>query len=314
MAARSPGWRRAIRPDAERRGIIRQGRRFMAVSPDTRHRTGAVRSGDVNLFYRVFGKPGATPVLIFHGANYYDSADWIEVGAALASDREVAAWDARGFGKTGASPSKDYSLDTHMADIVALLDHLGWRKVIAMGHSMGGGRSILFSSRFPDRVAGLVIVDHCPGRGGGAPGAKQSVGNKPPVFATIEAAQKEMSRDTNTPAGSPARARLAEILAPVAGGYTFPRDPDYMNPVPVGGEGGKPKIVVDDMWRELAEVRRPILLVRGTLSDRYDEASLARVAREFPEIRRVDVACGHDVAGGAPRELVAAVREFVKAI
>jgi pimeloyl-ACP methyl ester carboxylesterase len=282
------------------------------MTADTRHRTGTVRSGDVNLFYRVFGKPGATPVLIFHGANYYDSADWIEVGTALGSDREVLAWDTRGFGKTGASPSKDYSIDTHMADVVALLDHLGWRKVVAMGHSMGGGRSILFSSRFPDRVAGLVIVDHCPGRGGAPPGTKPSIGNKQPVFATIDAAQKEMSRDTNTPSGSPARARLDEILKPVAGGYTFPRDPDYMNPVPVGGEGRQPRIVVEDMWKELAAVRGPILLVRGTRSDRYDEASLAKVAREFPRIKRIDLECGHDVAGGAPQGLVDGVRQFLK--
>jgi pimeloyl-ACP methyl ester carboxylesterase len=279
----------------------------------TAHRTGTVRSGDVNLFYRVFGKPGATPVLIFHGANYYDSADWIEVGSGIATDREVVAFDTRGFGGTGPSPSKDYTLDAHMGDATGLLDHLKWRKVVAIGHSMGGGRSILFSSRFPERVAGLVIVDHCPGRGGGTPGAKQSVGNKPPVFATVEAAQKEMSRDANTPPGSKARARLDQILKAVPGGYTFPRDPDYMNPVPIGGDGRKPKIVVEDMWKELAAVRCPILLVRAIKSDRYDAAALAKIAREYPKIERIDVDCGHDVAGGAPEALIAAVREFVKA-
>ena len=38
------------------------------------HRTARVNSGDVTLFYRIFGKPGATPVLILHGSNYYDFA------------------------------------------------------------------------------------------------------------------------------------------------------------------------------------------------------------------------------------------------
>ena len=59
----------------------------MTVETQVAQRTGTVPSGDVKLFYRVFGKPGATPILIFHGANYYDSADWIDVGGALASDR-----------------------------------------------------------------------------------------------------------------------------------------------------------------------------------------------------------------------------------
>ena len=50
------------------------------------HRTGRVNSGDVTLFYRVFGKPGATPILILHGSNFYNSVDWIEV-ASRARDR-----------------------------------------------------------------------------------------------------------------------------------------------------------------------------------------------------------------------------------
>jgi pimeloyl-ACP methyl ester carboxylesterase len=279
----------------------------------TAHRTGTVRSGDVNLYYRVFGKPGATPAVIFHGANYYDSADWIEVGGAVATDREVVAYDTRGFGNTGPSPSKDYSLDAHMGDATGLLDHLRWKKVVAIGHSMGGGRSILFSSRFPERVAGLVIVDHCPQRGGGVAPPKQAIGNKPLVFATVEAAQKEMSRDANTPVGSKARARLDAFLKTVPGGYAFPRDPDYMNPVPLGGEGRAPKIVVEDMWKELAAVRCPILLVRAIKSDRYNADTLAKVAREYPKIERIDLDCGHDVAGGAPGPLTSAIREFVKA-
>jgi len=49
-------------------------------------RTGTVRSADVELFYRHFGA-GSQPILILHGAGYYDSADWIEVAAALAVDR-----------------------------------------------------------------------------------------------------------------------------------------------------------------------------------------------------------------------------------
>jgi pimeloyl-ACP methyl ester carboxylesterase len=286
----------------------------MTVGTQVAQRTGTVPSGDVKLFYRVFGKTGATPILIFHGANYYDSADWIEVGGALAADREVAAWDTRGFGKTGWSLSKDYGLDIQMADITTLLDHLGWKRVIAMGHSQGGGRAILFASRFPERVAGLVIVDHCPGRGVAVPLPKQEIGKKPTVFPTIEAAQKSMSRDTNTPPGSPARKRLEEILTKVDGGYVYPRDPDFQNGVAIGAEGRAPKIVVGDMWQELAAIKAPILLVRGIRSDRYNDAALARVEKEFPKIGRVDVDCGHDVAGGAPKALIDAARNFVKSL
>ena len=69
-------------------------------------RTGKVNSGDVTLFYRAFGAPGATPILILHGSNYYDSYDWIGVATALASDREVVTPDRRGWGEFDLEPEQ----------------------------------------------------------------------------------------------------------------------------------------------------------------------------------------------------------------
>jgi pimeloyl-ACP methyl ester carboxylesterase len=36
-------------------------------------RNGRVNSGDESLFYRAFGVRGRTPILLMHGANYFDS-------------------------------------------------------------------------------------------------------------------------------------------------------------------------------------------------------------------------------------------------
>jgi hypothetical protein len=36
-------------------------------------RNGRMNSGDVSLFYRAFGARGRTPILLMHGANYFDS-------------------------------------------------------------------------------------------------------------------------------------------------------------------------------------------------------------------------------------------------
>lgn len=278
------------------------------------HRTGTVRSGDVDVFYRHFGTPGATPILITHGANYYDSNDWIEVAAALSADREVAAYDTRGFGQSSWSPGKDYTQDAQMADMEAVLDHLGWDKAIVMGHSQGGGRVILFGSRFAGRVAGVIIVDHCPGRGGTDPtAAVQSIDNPPLLYPTVEAAIDSMSRDDNVPEGSPARARLDAILKPVEGGFTVPKDPDCSNPVPVGIEGWAPKIVVTDMWQELASIACPVIIFRATRSNRYSPEALGRVRDDLPHITLVDVESGHDVVGGAQQDLVDGVKGFLAA-
>ena len=57
------------------------------------HQTGQVSSGDASIFYRSFGAKGRTPIVVMHGANYFDSYDWIGVAGVLASDREVVAFD-----------------------------------------------------------------------------------------------------------------------------------------------------------------------------------------------------------------------------
>jgi len=73
------------------------------------HETGTARCGTVDIFYRRFGKPGRTPLVIVHGASYF-SYDWIDVAAAIATDREVVAMDMRGFGDSSWSPAKDYAV------------------------------------------------------------------------------------------------------------------------------------------------------------------------------------------------------------
>ena len=99
-------------------------------------RIARVNSGDVSLFYRVFGSPGKTPLMILHGSNYYDSYDWINVATQLAVDREVVTPDRRGWGESEWSKSKNYSRDALMADILAVKAAMKWtEQPIVAGHS-----------------------------------------------------------------------------------------------------------------------------------------------------------------------------------
>src|SRR5436309_15217240 len=91
-------------------------------------RIGRMNSGDVSIFYRGFGAPGRTPILILHGSNYYDSYDWIGVASALATDREVVTPDRRGWGESQWSPSKDYSRDAMLDDMLAGITQLRWEQ------------------------------------------------------------------------------------------------------------------------------------------------------------------------------------------
>ena len=270
----------------------------------TMQHTGTVQSGDVSLFFRHFGRPGADPVIILHGANYYDSEDWIEVATALATDREVVTFDSRGFGKSSWSPSKEYSLDGVMGDINALLAHFGWKRAIIVGHSLGGSFALLFGSRFPEQTAGVVLVDHCPGEGGAAR-APVASSAAPKAFPTLEAALAATSRDQRTPL-----ARVESFCREVEGGYAFRRDPSFSNRTPTT-PGWTPTITVSDAWQELGQVRSPILVIRATQSDRFNDERIARIRQVQPSASVAEVASGHDVVTGAQEAVVTALRHFL---
>ena len=268
--------------------------------------TSTVESGDVTLFVRKFGATGKMPVLILHGANYYDSADWVAVGERLAVDRELVAFDARGFGNSSWSFSKDYGFASALRDIRAVLDHLGWRRAILVGHSRGGAQALLAAARVPEIAAGLVLVDYNPILGFGPPGGAppSAAGAAPRVFPSVEAALESMTRHKTVPLTSSERARALQFLEPVEGGFMLAkRDPSFMNGPALEAEGTGASMVPRGGLNELADTRCPVLIVRARKSAMFKPEDLTLLrSMERVQIREID--SGHDVIGEASAAFV----------
>ena len=275
-------------------------------------RTGRLNSGDVSLFYRVFGAPGATPIMILHGSNYYDSYDWIGVASALATDREVVVHDKRGWGESTWSPSKDYSNDALLDDVLAVIAMMRWPQVVVMGHSGGGPTAISFAVNFAGRTSKLVLVDSQMNREESAR-TGSSIGNPPLVFPSIEAAMANFAKLNNPPRFGLDRERAQHALVKVENGYMLKRDPDNANRKPIGEGASLPRRPVREMWAELAMVKVPTMIVRGLQSDRYPPATVERLTKDYPHIRQETVESQHDIPRMAPDALVAHVRRFIGA-
>jgi pimeloyl-ACP methyl ester carboxylesterase len=272
-------------------------------------RDGRLTSGDVSIFYRVFGVAGRTPILFMHGANYFDSYDWIGVCQKLAGDRQTASFDKRGFGESTWSPSKDYSLDANMGDMLAMLDKVGWSKPIIAGHSASGRLCIAFAANYPDRLSQLVIIDSGMNRDEGGPRA--SIGKPPMVFDSVDAAMAHFAKLNNPPRVSRDRERAERALVRIETGYMLKRDPDFQNAVPQGESASLPRKPDRDVWAMLADVKCPILMVRGLKSDRWTPEILDRMKHDDPNIVWATVDSQHDVPYQDPDGLVTAVRKFV---
>lgn len=277
---------------------------------------GIVDSGDVELFYRRFGTPtaAAAPLLILHGANYYDSRDWVTVAAGLATDREVVAFDARGYGHSSWSSTQDYSLDAHLADVSTLIAHAGWERTVLVGHSRGGLFALRFAVERPDLVSGLILVDFSPdARPGPGRTLSQPTGPLGPIYQRLADAHAATSRDPAELTRAEGRARVARIFARREGGWVaISRDPAFQSDRPVDRPDWASGLGPIDLWQALEAIGElvPTLVVRGTRSRVYDDDALTRLAR-LPKVRRVDVDAGHDVAGEAPEALIAAIKAFV---
>ena len=276
-------------------------------------RIARVNSGDVSIFYRVFGSPGKTPLMILHGSNYYDSYDWINVATQLAADREVVTPDRRGWGESTWSPSKNYTRDALMDDIRAVAGVMKWtEKPIIAGHSGAGPTVIAFAVDYPTELSKLILVDSQMNRDEDAP-TGPTVGNPPLVFPTIEAGMAYFAKLNNPPQVAHDRHRMLHALIKVENGFMLKRDPDNGNKKPVGVAEKPPKFPLREMWSELGMVKVPTMLVRGLRSDRFPPATVDRFTKEYPHIPQMTVDSQHDIPGQAPDAFVAHVKKYIEA-
>jgi esterase len=270
------------------------------------HQSGRCTSGEVSIFYRRLGQPGGIPLVLLHGLSYF-SWDWLEVAQALGGEREVVAMDMRGFGDSGWSKSRDYSVVTMAKDVRALLDHLGWQRAIVSGHSMGGRSAACFAATEPARAAGLVLIDYSPENlPEGTQRTARTVAGVPDVFPSIEAAMAYFKQEK--------RERFEAYLTSVEGGYTVKRDPHFRNQFrKLLATGERAKLDVD-MWQVMRELRCPILSLRGLRSDMYGAPAAEKMKAANARLQLAEIDAGHDIAGQNRDGFLAAVQPFLARI
>jgi pimeloyl-ACP methyl ester carboxylesterase len=273
------------------------------------HRIMTFRSGNIEIFYRLFGMPGKTPLVIVHGLSYF-SYDWIDPANELASDREVVAMDMRGFGESDWA--KDYSIQANSGDIVTLLDSRGWKQAILVGHSMGGRHCSYCAATNPDRIAGLVLADWSPENApSGSKRVAQTVAGTPEAFGTVDDAMKYFGADPHSPQGMSKRPRFEAYLKRVSGGYAVKRDLHFRDQFRQQLATGQRHKLGVDLWETLGKVSCPILVLRALRSDLFAAGSVGKVRATNPRVEFEEIDSGHNIADDNPEAFVRSVRGFL---
>ena len=116
-----------------------------------------IRAGDgLGLVCEIRGQ-GDTALVFLHGW-CGDREYWKHQIRAFAADYRVVAIDQAGHGESGED-RKAWTADGLAGDVEAVAKSLGLKRVILVGHSMGGQVALLAAKRMPGTVVAVVGVD-----------------------------------------------------------------------------------------------------------------------------------------------------------
>ncbi|MEU6896291.1 alpha/beta hydrolase [Streptomyces sp. NPDC046557] len=252
----------------------------------TRH---VVSVGGRRLSYVDYGGRGQ-PLLALHG-HFAEARTFAGVAAEVSPDWRVIALDQRGHGHS--ERPADFSRDGYIGDAAALLDLLGIRDAVVLGHSLGGVNAYQLAARHPSLVRALVIED---------------------VGAEVDG---DLSFCLSWPERAPSRAAL---LGGLAGSARYLED--AFREYPDGwGLAFKPRDMVasqqqlnGDHWDDWLSSRCPALLVHGTRSGVLSAHHARDMAARRPDTRLVELPTGHTVHETDPVGFGAAVLTFLESL
>jgi non-heme chloroperoxidase len=114
------------------------------------------------IFYKDWGSKQAQPIVFHHGWPL-SSDDWdAQMLFFLSHGFRVVAHDRRGHGRSTQTDMGN-DMDTYVADVIELADHLDLKNAVHIGHSTGGGEAARYAARAkPGRIAKAVLVGAIP--------------------------------------------------------------------------------------------------------------------------------------------------------
>jgi pimeloyl-ACP methyl ester carboxylesterase len=117
--------------------------------------TVAVPGGEIFATRR--GEGEGPPVLLLHGGPGVGAENLVSLVEELDGVIDGVLPQQRGLQPSTLEGPRD--VETHVADAIAVLDHLEWDRAWLIGHAWGGHLGMHIAVAHPDRVAGLIAIE-----------------------------------------------------------------------------------------------------------------------------------------------------------
>jgi len=237
------------------------------------------------------GGDARLPVVCLHGLTR-NARDFEHVAPAIAAQgRRVLAVDVRGRGLSDWTPDPQaYLVPTYVGDVMAMAQALGISRAVFIGTSMGGLITMVLASMAGELVAVAVLNDIGPEISPiGLARIAAYTGSSTTVDTWDQAADyaraiNEAAFPDYTPAEWMAFAR--RIFRERDGGPALDYDPDISAPMKATPANASPP----DLWPLFERLaQRPLLLIRGGLSDLLDGGTGERMRATAPAMRFAEI-------------------------
>jgi pimeloyl-ACP methyl ester carboxylesterase len=241
------------------------------------------------------------PELVFLHGGAQNAHTWDTV--ALALRRPLVAIDLPGHGRSGWRADRDYWPARNAEAVATAIGRLAPDALAVVGMSLGGLTAIRLAARYPDLVRRLLVVDVTPGvtLAKSAPIAEFVQG--PETFGSFgELLERTAAYNPSRSVTSLRRGLLHNARPLPDGRWTW----RYDRLRPPGGQ-----LDFAGLWPDLAAVRAPVMLVRGSESGVVTEDDVKEFTTRQPGCRVETIAgAGHSVQGDRPVQLAQLIGDF----
>lgn len=265
------------------------------------------RVNGIRLFYELHGA-GAVPVVLVHGS--WDSRHvWDLVVPRLAEVFRVLTYDRRGHSQSERSAGQG-SVREDVADLAALLEHLGLVPAWVVGNSFGASIALRLAGERPGLFRGLIAHE---------PPLFSLLGNNPglaPLLADVRSKFRAIVERIASGDHTGATEQFVETVALGPGTWaTIPPDVQQCmieNAPTFLDEANDPEALAFELeW--ISDFSKPTLLTLGDQSPPTFAPVVTRLSRALPHAEIVTLpGAGHVPHETHPDGYAAAVIEFTR--